>query len=129
MENSDRRKFARVDVYSSISFVCVDEHGNIIDQHMGVAVNISQTGLLLETNYQLETNSISLMVVDLDNNLAEIEGQIMYSRPDGSGKYENGIHFRGSHSEKIEFAQKLIRAYHYRKSDTVLIMGQTAVPN
>lgn len=126
MENNDRRKFARVDVYSSISYVCVDDTGNLIDQQMGVALNISQTGLLLETGQQLETNFISLMFVDLENNLAEVEGEIVYCHPKASGMFQNGIHFRGSHAENIEFAQKLIRAYHYRKSELVLILGATA---
>ena len=126
MKYSDRRKFPRVDVYSSISYVCVDDKGNLVDQQMGAALNISQTGLLLETGHQLDTNFISLMFVDLDNHLAEIEGEIVHSHPSPSGMFQNGIHFRGSHAENIEFAQKLIRAYHYRKSELVLILSATA---
>lgn len=126
MEGTDRRKFTRVDVFSSISYVCVDDKGNLIDQDMGVALNISQSGLLLESGHQLDTRFISLMFVDLENNLAEIEGEIVYSRLFDSGVYQNGIQFRGSHSENIDFAQKLIRAYHYRKSDLVLIVGTPA---
>ena len=126
MQDTDRRKFPRVDVFSSISYVCVDDKGNLIDQDIGVALNISQSGLLLETGHQLDTRFISLMFVDLENNLAETEGEIVYSRPFDSGIYQNGIHFRGSHPENIEFAQKLIRAYHYRKSELVLILGTHA---
>ena len=126
MQGSERRKYPRVDVYSSISYVCVDEKGNLIDQHMGVALNISQTGVLLETPHLLGSNSISLMFVDLENNLTEIEGEIVYSKEDGYAMYQNGIHFRGGHEENIQFAQKLIRAYHYRKSDFVLVLGVNA---
>ena len=126
MEDKDRRKFPRVGVFSSISYICVDDKGNLIDQDIGVALNISQSGLLLETGHQLKTSLISLMFVDLENNLAEIEGEIVYSRPFDSRVYQNGIHFRGSHPQNIEFAQKLIRAYHYRKSELVLILGQQA---
>ncbi len=123
MEDKDRRKFPRVDVFSSISYVCIDDKGNLIDQDTGVALNISQSGLLLETGNQLNTSLIALMFVDLENNLAEVEGEIVYSRPFDSGVYQNGIQFRASHPENIEFAQKLIRAYHYRKSELVLILG------
>jgi c-di-GMP-binding flagellar brake protein YcgR len=126
MQGSERRKYPRVDVYSSISYVCVDAKGNLIDQHMGVALNISQTGVLLETPHLLGSNSISLMFVDLENNLTEIEGEIVYCKEDGYGMYQNGIHFRGSHEENIQFAKKLIRAYHYRKSDFVLVLGVNA---
>ena len=126
MEVSERRKYPRVDLYSSISYVCVDEKGNLMDQRMGVAINISQTGVLLETAHLLVSNSISLMFVDLENNLTEIEGEIGYSKEDGYGIYQNGIHFRGNHEENVRFAQKLIRAYHYRKSDFVLVLGVNA---
>ena len=79
MKDSDRRKSPREEVFSSISYVCVDEKGNLIDQDVGVALNISQSGLLLETGNQLNTSLISLMFVDLENSLAEIEGEIVYS--------------------------------------------------
>ena len=125
MEYNERRKFARVEVYSSISYVCVDEKGNLVDQQMGVALNISQTGLMLETGKQLDTNLIFLMFVDLENNLTEIEGEVVYSHPNASGMFQNGINFRGSHADNIDFTQKLIRAYHYRKSELVLILGAT----
>ncbi len=71
----------------------------------------------------MDTNLISLMFVDIDNNLVEIEGEIVYSQPFETGLYQNGIQFKGSHPENIKFAQKLIRAYHYRKSELVLILG------
>ncbi len=123
MKATDRRKHPRVDVYSSISYVCVDQKGNLIEQDMGVALNVSQTGLMLETRHRLDANMICLMFVDIDNNLVEFEGEIVYSRPFETGIYQNGIQFRGSLPENIEFAQKLIRAYHYRKSELVLILG------
>ena len=126
MEDIDRRKFPRVDVFGTISYVCVDEKGNLIDQDVGVALNISHSGLLLETAHQLNTSLISLMFVDLENSLAEIKGEIVYSRPSDSDVNLTGIHFRGSHPENIEFAQKLIRAYHDRKSELVLILGTHA---
>ena len=126
MDECDRRKYARVDVYSFISYVCIDKDGNLIDQRMGVALNISQNGVLLETGHQLESNFISLMFVDLDETLAEIAGEIIYTRENGSGMFLNGIRFGGTHEENIQFAKKLIRAYHYRKSDFLLVLGVNA---
>jgi len=126
MEKTDRRKYPRVDVYSSISYVCIDIDGKLIDQNMGVALNISQSGILLETGRPIESNIISLMFVDLEENLAEIGGEVAYSKQNESGMYFNGIHFSGNHNENIKFVEKLIRAYHYRKSDFVLVVGVNA---
>jgi c-di-GMP-binding flagellar brake protein YcgR len=126
MGKTDRRTYPRVDVYSSISYVCIDMDGNLIDQNMGVALNISQSGILLETGRPIKSIIISLMFVDLEENLAEIRGEVAYSKLNESGMYFNGIHFKGSHEENIQFAEKLIRAYHYRKSDFVLVVGVNA---
>ena len=126
MEKPDRRKYPRVDVYSSISYVCIDIDGKLIDQNMGVALNISQSGILLETGRPIESNIVSLMFVDLEEKLAEIRGEVAYSKQKESGMYFNGIHFKGNHEENIQFAERLVRAYHYRKSDFVLVVGVNA---
>ena len=126
MENIDRRKYPRVEVRSSISYVCVDKDGNLVDQHMGVALNISQTGALLETRRLLESTFISLMFVDLEEMLVEISGEIVYCRENDSSMYLNGIRFLGTYEENVQFTTKLIRAYHYRKSDFLLMIGVNA---
>jgi c-di-GMP-binding flagellar brake protein YcgR len=126
MEKPDRRKYPRVDVYSSISYVCIDVDGKLIDQNMGVALNLSQSGILLETGRPIESNIVSLMFVDLEEKLVEIRGEVAYSEQKESGMYFNGIRFKGNHEENIQFAEKLVRAYHYRKSDFVLVVGVNA---
>ena len=110
----------------SISYVCIDIDGKLIDQNMGVALNLSQSGILLETGRPIESDTVSLMFVDLEENLAEIRGEVAYSKQKESGMYFNGIQFKGNHEENIIFAEKLVRAYHYRKSDFVLVVGVNA---
>lgn len=126
MKDREKRKYPRVEVNTAISYICVDAEGSLIDQSMGIGLNISQSGLLLETDRSLETNLVSLMFVDIENNLKEIRGQVAYCRKNGFGMFQNGISFQGTHAENIEFAKELIRAYHYRKSDFVLVLGATA---
>ena len=123
MENIERRKYRRVEVHSSISYVCVDKDGNLVDQHLAVALNISQNGVLLETGRRIYSKFISLMFVDLEEMLVEIPGEVVYSRKDDSAMYLNGIRFLGTYEENIQFTTKLIRAYHYRKADFLLVLG------
>ena len=49
MSTSERRKYPRVKVYYPISYVCMDKNGRIVQENMGVALNISQSGILVET--------------------------------------------------------------------------------
>jgi hypothetical protein len=44
MNKLERRKHPRVKIYYPLSFVCTDEKGGIVQQNMGVVLNISQGG-------------------------------------------------------------------------------------
>ena len=47
MEKVDRRKFPRVKVFNPVHYDCVDKDGNLLVQNMGLALDISQNGILL----------------------------------------------------------------------------------
>ena len=96
--------------------MAIKENGEITDIGMGRALDISQNGIFLETPRLLFSEYISLMSVDLDNNLIEIKGQVIYSGINGSGMVGNGIRLIGEHHENIQFATRLIKVFHIRKN-------------
>jgi hypothetical protein len=112
----ERRIYPRVKTCNLISYMAVRENGEIIDLGMGRALNISQNGIFLETPRLLFSEYISLMSVDLNNNLIEIKGQVMYSEMNGAGMVGNGIRLQGKHQENIQFATQLIKVFHVRKN-------------
>jgi c-di-GMP-binding flagellar brake protein YcgR len=120
MEKIDRRKFPRVKIFNPISYDCVDKKGNLLDQSMGIALDISQNGILLETAHRLEAKYIYLLFVDMDNELRRITGRVIFSVKKKDGKFKTGINFQGAHEENIQFAKKIVQAYHYQKTDFVL---------
>ena len=96
--------------------MAIRENGDISDLGMGRALNISQNGIFLETSLLVFTKYISLMSVDLDNNLIEIKGQVIYSGMNESGMVGNGIRLQGDHHQNIQFATRLIKVFHVRKN-------------
>ena len=96
--------------------MAIRENGEILDLGMGRALNISQNGIFLETSRLVFAKYISLMSVDLDNNLIEIKGKVMYSKPNESGMIGNGIRLQGQHHQNIQFATRLIKVFHVRKN-------------
>ncbi len=82
---------------------------------MGIALNISQRGILIETPGVVESEYIRLITIGLNNDLMEIKGKITYCNEIGAGKYRTGIQFQGSPAQSIEFAKALIRSYHVKK--------------
>jgi hypothetical protein len=115
MDATDRRKHVRVGTNNLISYESIDKDDEIIFNSMGRAINVSRSGILLETAHLIEAEYVSISTVDLDNNLIKLKGQLIYCRKTDSGLYQSGIRFAGSEQETAKFAVKLIKLYRYRK--------------
>ena len=120
MEKVDRRKFPRVKVFNPVHYDCVDKDGNLLVQNMGLALDISQNGILLETAHKIESKNIYLLFVVVDNELIRITARVVFSVQKKDGKYKAGINFQGAPKENIQFAKKIVEAYHQQKTDFVL---------
>lgn len=121
MKNTLQRIFPRVGINQSVSYNGMDVHSNIIDRYMGVALNISQNGIQLETERRVEATHILLMFFDYRSNYVAAKGKVVYSRKDDSGKFKAGIHLQGSPQKNLQFVKKLIKSYHYQKKVPILI--------
>ena len=118
----DRRKYRRVAISNLISYLATDKDGKVLDQSIGKALNISQSGLLLETTRIIAADYISLMSIDPDNKLIEINGKVAYSRGIGSGKFGTGINFQATDNENIQFVINLVKVFSHRKNDVCAAM-------
>jgi hypothetical protein len=110
MSTPERRKHSRVKINYPISYGCTDKKGCIVQQNMGVALNISQSGILIET-------ADSVFSVDLNKDIIEIKGKVAYCKKNKSKKYRVGISFEGTHAQNIRFVKGLIRSYYYNKDE------------
>ena len=100
---------------NGVTYVCVDEEGYQIEQGMARTLNISQGGMLLETPRPIESNYILIVTIDLEGNVIEIRGKVIYSTGVASGWFHTGIRFLEPYDRQREVIVKFIRAYHYRK--------------
>ena len=115
MSTPERRKYPRVRVYYPISYVCMDKNDCVVQQNMGMALNISKSGILIGTGNRVFSKYITLISVDLKENIIEIKGKVAYCQKIKSGKCRTGISFEGTHAQNIHFVKGLIRAYYYNR--------------
>jgi c-di-GMP-binding flagellar brake protein YcgR len=115
MDETNQRQYARVKTCNLISYACIDAQGTMITQGMGKALDISQSGLMLESSCPIESEYISLLSADPDDRLVNIVGKVAHTRRGPSGSYKIGIRFTGSHEENVQFATSLIKTFHYRR--------------
>ena len=91
----DNRRYTRVETSNLISFLSIDADGRVQRQGMGKALDISQNGLLLESALPVDSEFVSLMSTDPNNQLIEITAQVAYSRRGRTGNYLTGVRFAG----------------------------------
>ena len=65
----NKRKNPRVKTSNGVSYVCIDENGNEIEQGMGKTIDISLGGILLKTSVPIESKYILLATIDLKGNV------------------------------------------------------------
>ena len=88
----DKRKHERIDSLN-LSYVCLDENDNLVKQGMGRTLNVSESGILLETHFPIEMNHSVLLTIGLEEDLLDIKGKPVHIRTDGKGAYTVGIEF------------------------------------
>lgn len=123
-EPTDRRNFPRVKIRNLISYFSFNEKGNFISQGIGIALDISKGGMLLETPSNIESGLLLLAATDRENNLIEIKGNLIYSIKADFGTYHSGIELIGKDGEVIKFITNLIREYNYRGYNLYLAIAR-----
>ena len=111
----DRRKHQRMKTRNLISHISYDITGRLISQGLSKALNISKGGILLETIDPIGSGILSLMATDVENNLIEIEGNLIFCKKSSFGRYLSGISFIGTDEQVVTFVTKLIKEYIFRK--------------
>lgn len=111
----NKRKNPRVKTSNGVSYVCIDENGNEIEQGMGKTIDISLGGILLETSVPIESKYILIATIDLKGNLIEIRGKVVYSRKIEFREFLNGIQFLETPERQIKIIAEFIKVHRYRQ--------------
>ena len=107
MTFENKRKHQRFQSLN-LSYVCLDENNDIIKQGMGRTLNISESGILLETYFAIKPEYKVLLTIGLAEDLLEIEGKPIHSRSDDGKKFEVGIEFLEQDQDSIQLLKEFI---------------------
>ena len=110
----ERRKNPRVKTQNLISYFSFNETGKMISHGLGIAMDVSKGGVLLETTNPIKTGLIVLAATDRKRNLIEVKGKIAYSKKTSTGTYLTGIEFTGVNARVTKFITKLIKEYSWQ---------------
>ncbi len=99
----------------------MDARSNVTERYMGIALNICQNGIQLETDRKIKAEQILLMFFDYSGNYMSAKGRVVYSDLVEYGKFRTGINLTGEKGNNLKFVTRLIKSYHYQKKVPILV--------
>lgn len=88
----EQRRFIRPDSLHLVDYLIVDEQGQQREYSMGRTLNISQGGILIETQTRISPGMQVMITLELDNELIDIMGKVIHTTRK-SKRHHNGIEF------------------------------------
>jgi c-di-GMP-binding flagellar brake protein YcgR len=110
MTTKEKRKHPRISSLN-LSYVCLDENNEIIKQGMGRSLNVSESGILLETHFPIDDQLIVTLTLGLEEELVDIKGRPVHTRINDDGKYEVGIEFLKSDAKTHKALKQFIDTF------------------
>ena len=110
----DPRNCPRVRIKNLISYSVFNASGKLISRGLGIALDISEVGILLETPDCIKAGSLKLTATDNEKNLIEVGGKIIRTKKVSTGMHLSGIKFTGADERVTKFAATLIKEYSFR---------------
>jgi len=81
---------------------------------MGRTLNVSETGILLETHIPIDSQYQVGLTIGFEEDLINIRGKVVYTKAGKDGKFESGIQFMAIDSETNTLLKKYITAFRAR---------------
>lgn len=113
--SSERRKQARYDSLN-LAYLCEDEEGSVTHEGMGRTLNVSEGGILLETNFAMGTGSTLMMLIALEEELISFRGTVIHSHADGPETFRTGVEFFEIEKEGKNILRRFIELFHEQQN-------------
>jgi hypothetical protein len=92
MKNDENRKHRRISSLN-LSYICLDEDRKTVKQGMGRTLNLSESGILLETHFPIAAEHTVILSIGLEDRVVDLKGRPVHVRSTDKGVYEIGIEF------------------------------------
>jgi len=126
MTSEEKRRHERIRSLN-LSYICLDENRNIIKQAMGRTLNISESGILLETHFPVDPSHTLQLTIGLEEELLDIKGRPVHITPKSDGKYEIGVQFLEFDPDTAAVRKRPIPLKNEKHRRTCLIMSKAII--
>jgi hypothetical protein len=106
---AEKRQTDRISTLNLL-YILLNDEDTPVQQGMGRTLNLSETGILLETHFPIEQGYTVLISIGLAEDLVDVKGKVAHHRQVDS-KFVTGIYFVEVTDAAIQLIQKFIQAY------------------
>jgi hypothetical protein len=113
----EKRKHSRIDSLHLLNYLHYEESEEDATQGMGRTLNVSESGILLETHTLIDPTQKVSLTIGIEENMVDIKGRVIYSKQNEQGMFEAGIEFFAMDDSAKTVLNAYIEAFNER-SDT-----------
>ncbi len=116
MTTKDHRKHHRIDTLNLLHYACIDHNDQNVGQGMGRTLDVSESGIRLETHVPLDTDHEVLLTIGFEDHTIQIRGQVVHLQPNPQGRFEAGINFFDIGQADLEILKQYIALFESQHS-------------
>jgi hypothetical protein len=110
----EQRRHTRLDALNLLHFVLRDERGGVLKQGMGRTLNVSESGILLESYTPIDQQRELFVAIGLEERIAELRGTVVHRVENAVGAFEYGIAFQEPNASQLSILREYIDAFMHR---------------
>ena len=107
---SEKRKHQRINALN-LSHVAVDDREESVKQAIGRTLNVSETGILLETHFPIESDQNVELTLGFEEDLVNLRGKVIHLLNGETGKFEMGIQFTDIDNQGVDVIRDFIQKF------------------
>jgi hypothetical protein len=107
---TEKRKTDRINTLN-LFYILLNDEDTAVHQGMGRTLNLSETGILLETHFPIESGYTVTISIGLAEDLVAVKGKAVHQRQLEDGSIDTGICFVEVTDAAIQVIRKFVQTY------------------
>jgi len=111
----EQRRHIRIDS-ENLSHVIVEDGDVPVSEGIGKTLNLSESGILLETHFPMTTGQGVDLTLALAEDLMEIRGEVVHARTDDASLTRTGVQFKEVDADALKVLKKFVVLFKQQQS-------------
>jgi len=107
---TEKRKTDRINTLN-LFYILLNDQDTAVHQGMGRTLNLSETGILLETHFPIESGYTVLISIGLAEDLVDVKGKVVHQRQLKDDTFVTGICFVEVTDTAIQIIKKFVQTF------------------